>query len=239
MSEYVFNKGAKYPESINREGERPTIFFKRILTFHIPPEDKPRILDPTCGEKHLWKGFTKRQTKLSGESAEADLTDYDIVFSDIEDKGQEIVSDVRTIDEEVEGEFDGIIYDPPYLFGVQANDDPRDEDYGSGYNQDFENLLEFMGIANSKFPPLLKNDGKLIVKCSDQYVPDERRFYCLHNLWINNLTRFNLIDLFVAKYLRSYGTAYQVKNRPCSIVSHTYFLVFKEIKMNRSRGEKE
>ncbi len=121
--------------------------------------------------------------------------------------------------------FDGIIYDPPYFFGYSGSSDPRREDYGD-YVQTYQKLLEFMNVANSSFPKLLKENGKLIVKCADQYQTKERKFYPHHHTWINRLTNFEIIDLLIFIHHRMSPTAFQVKNRPCSVIMHTYFLVF-------------
>lgn len=124
-------------------------------------------------------------------------------------------------------QFDGIIYDPPYFFGYKGSDDPRRKDYGD-YLQTLDSLIEYMDVANSKFNSLLKDDGKLFVKCADQFNPKERKFYVHHHTWINRLTNFDIIDLFIFIHHRMSPTAFQVKNRPCSVIMHTYFLVFKK-----------
>ena len=211
---------AKYPISHNgskKLGE----FFEQILTFHIPPSKEKIILDPTCGKKHLWEEYLRK-----GLHGKTRLEDYGkVIFSDRKDYGQEIVSDVKSLD--FDFQFDGIVYDPPYFFGYKGSDDPRREDYGD-YVQTYEELLEFMDTANVMFPSLLKHEGKLIVKCADQYQTKERKFYPHHYVWINRLSNFEIIDFFIFIHHRMSPTAFQVKNRPCSVIMHTYFLVFKK-----------
>jgi DNA modification methylase len=148
-----------------------------------------------------------------------------VVFSDVKSYGQEIVSDVKSLS--FDFQFDGIVYDPPYFFGYTGSNDPRREDYGD-YVQTYEELLEFIDIANTKFPRWLKDSGKLIVKCADQYQTKERKFYPHHYTWIGRLSSFENIDLFVFIHHRMSPTAFQVKDRPCSVIMHTYFLVFKK-----------
>ena len=92
-----------------------------------------------------------------------------------------------------------------------------------------ESFLWFIDIANKKFPKLLKDDGKLIVKCADQYQTVERKFYAHHYEWIKRLDNFNIIDLNIFIHHRLSPTAFQVKNRPCSVIMHTYFLTFEKI----------
>jgi hypothetical protein len=209
---------AKYPISHNGK-KKLGVFFKEILAFHIPPFKDEVILDPTCGKKHLWEEFLK--TNLLNEN---EIKEYgQIIFSDIRDYGQTIISDVKNLN--FDYQFDGIIYDPPYFFGYKNSSDPRRADYGE-YAQSLNELIEFMDVANTKLVNLLKDDGKLIVKCADQYNTKERKFYSHHYTWINRLSNFQIIDLFVFIHHRISPTAFQVKNRPCSVIMHTYFLVF-------------
>lgn len=210
----------KYPLSHNA-GKTLGEFFNELLTFHLPPSKDVVILDPTCGKKHLWIEFLKPD--LKGKTR---LDDYGkVVFSDIVDYGQEIVSDIKDL--KFDYQFDGIIFDPPYFFGYKGSTDPRREDYGD-YIQNYEDLIWYMDLANNKFLEWLKDDGKLIVKCADQYQTKERRFYPHHYTWINRLSNFDIIDLFVFIHHRLSPTAFQVKNRPCSVIMHTYFLVFEK-----------
>jgi hypothetical protein len=217
---------AKYPISHNGN-KKLGQFFKEILTFHIPPSKEKAILDPTCGKKHLWEEYFKQD--LSGERA---IKKYGkVVFSDVRDYGQEIVSDVRDLN--FDYQFDCIIYDPPYFFGYEDSNDPRKQDYGD-YAQNLEDLIAFMKIANIKLFGLLKDDGKLIVKCADQYNTKQRMFYPHHYTWINNLSNFMVTDLFIFIHHRMSPTAFQVKERPCSVIMHTYFLVFTKKASNHS-----
>jgi hypothetical protein len=209
---------AKYPISHNgskKLGE----FFKEILSFHVPPSKDKVILDPTCGKKHLWEEY------LSQNSNET-INEYGkVIFSDIRDYGQEIVSDINSLN--FGYQFDCIIYDPPYFFGYKGSNDPRKQDYGD-YIQTIDDLIEYMNVANTKLLRLLKDDGKLIIKCADQYYTKERKFYPHHYTWINRLSNFQIIDLFVFIHHRISPTAFQVKNRPCSVIMNTYFLVFQK-----------
>jgi len=211
----------KYPIS-HSLGKTLGEFFYDILTFHVPPSKDVALLDPTCGKKYLWSKFFEET--FFGKPIEQ----YGrVVFSDIKDCGQELISDIEKLS--FNHEFDGIIYDPPYLFGYVDRlhpDNPRKDDYG-GYCHDYTNLLRFMNVANDKFPFWLKLNGKVIVKCSDQYGPDLRKYYPLHITWVERLSNFDLIDSFIYLFHNISPTAFQVKDRPCSVIMHTYFLVFK------------
>ncbi|MEM2615807.1 MAG: hypothetical protein QXO44_03575 [Thermoplasmatales archaeon] len=210
----------KYPISHNGN-KKLGDFFEEILSFHIPPSRDKILLDPTCGRKYLWENYM-----IKDSNGRSKLDEYGrVVFSDIKAYGQDIVSDIRDLN--FDYQFDGIIYDPPYFFGYDGSGDPRREDYGD-YVQSYQELLDFMDIANAKFPHWLKENGKLIVKCADQYQTKERKFYPHHYTWINRLTNFVIIDLFVFIHHRISPTAFQVKNRGSSVIMHTYFLVFKK-----------
>jgi hypothetical protein len=209
---------AKYPISHNGNkslGE----FFQAILQFHIPPSKEKVILDPTCGKKHLWENYLKPSLKERSQIEEYGK----VIFSDKIDYGQEIVSDIKDL--KYNHELDCIIYDPPYFFGYTGSNDPRRQDYGD-YLQTYDDLVWFMDFANTHFPEWLKDEGKLILKCADQYQTKERKFYSHHITWVNKLTNFRLIDTFIFIHHRMSPTAFQVKNRPCSVIMHTYFLIF-------------
>jgi len=213
---------AKYPISHNGNknlGE----FFQEILQFHIPSSKDKVILDPTCGKKHLWEEYLKHDLRGFHKIEEYGK----VIFSDKIDYGQEIVSDIKDL--EYNHALDGIVYDPPYFFGYTGSNDPRREDYGD-YIQDYDALLWFMDFANTRFPDWLKDDGKLILKCADQYQTKQRRFYPHHVTWVNRLTNFRLIDTFIFVHHRMSPTAFQVKDRPCSVIMHTYFLVFNKMR---------
>jgi hypothetical protein len=211
---------AKYPLSHNG-GKKLGEYFYDILKFHIPPSENKVILDPTCGKKYLWTEYYKPD--LEGKLK---INEYGkVVFSDKIDYGQEIVSDIKDL--KIDTLFDGIIFDPPYFFGYKGSTDPRRQDYGD-YLQNYDDLLWFMDFGNEKFPNWLKDNGKLILKCADQYQTKERKFYPHHITWVNKLSNFKIIDTLVFVHHRLSPTAFQVKNRPCSVIMHTYFLVFKK-----------
>jgi len=220
----------KYPLSHNA-GKGLSEYFYDILTFHVPPGPDVRILDPTCGKRYLWEKFMKRSLRTGKQLIE----DYgEVVFSDIRELNQDVQADFRDLPEvfkarDIDPKFDGVVLDLPYLFGYKGSDDEREDDYG-GYDQTFKELRDKMYFANHMFPSLLKPNGKLILKCSDQYQTEERAFYPLHHFWgeIFNLPlgNFRWIDFFIYIHHRMSPTAFQVKDRPCSVIMHTYFMVF-------------
>ena len=150
---------ARYPLSHNA-GKKHAAYFEQILSFHVPPSLDKRILDPTCGKRHLWDNFFietlvgKRKIEQYGE----------VVFSDVVDFGYNKVQSIDELD--YSSEFDCIVYDPPYFFGYKSSDDPRRKDYGD-YDQSYESLLWFMDTANEIFPDVLKENGKVILECAD------------------------------------------------------------------------
>lgn len=217
---------ARYPLSHNHDGRKSiSEFFHDILNFHVPPGKTVDLLDPTCGKQYLWAYF-KRKSLVTGKSL---LENYGVtMFSDIRDLGQNVVMDFRKL--RFNKNFDAIVFDPPYFFGYEGSDDPRKKDYGD-YNQTYGDLFGLMESANNLFPSWLKDGGKVILKCSDQYQPKERKFYPHHITWAKLFSsNFRLADVFIYIHHRMSPTAFQVKNRPCSVIMHTYFLVFEVIR---------
>ncbi len=151
----------------------------------------------------------------------------EVVYSDLRpDIGDS--QDIFRIKEERpewEGAFSMVVYDPPYFVNVRKSKDPRENQYG-GYDMTQGRLLRYMQWTGHTAPWLLRKGGKLIVKCADQYVVKERRLRLWHTEWLRFVgAAFDIVDLFVYPYHRVSPTAYQVKDRPSSIISHTYLIV--------------
>lgn len=211
---------AKYPLS-HGTGKPLSEYFKELLTFHVPPPAK--VLDPTCGMKHLWSEFPFMLRTLRGPAI---FTQYNITFADIRDLGQEVVSDFRDLD--YGPVFDAIVFDPPYLYGYFDSPDERESDYG-GYSQDFTDLLNLMH-SSSSLHEMLKPGGKIVLKCSDMYDTKKRKFMDLHFLW-NDMWRGNdlrMVDFNVYPHHHLNPLAFQVKDRPTSVVMHTYFMWYQK-----------
>jgi len=210
---------AKYPLSVRDTGS-VSDFFNDVLALHFKENDK--ILDPCCGERIIWQ-------RVKGK--------YDVTFSDIRNDLPGIESkDYRDL--KYDSCFDGILFDPPYLFGVKAKKDKREDAYG-GYAQTYDNLIHMMTEAPKHLINYLKPDGKIILKCSDQYYVPEHKFYSLSDQWYisfrnamtNNfkkLAQFYLIDRQIFIVHRVVPTAYQVKDRGASVQNYTFFLVFQK-----------
>jgi len=182
---------------------------KEIIQFHCP--ENANILDPTCGKQWLWQSF--------------DLNNYNVTMSDAGDFDQEFVCKFEDL--KFDKEFDAIVFDPPYISDFNRDsDNPRGEDYAVS-NYSLNEVEYFVKKANEVFPKFLKEDGKVIFKCSDVYNTKSKKFMPLHVRWIELMNNFELIDIMIHRVKSVSPTAYQVKNRPCSIVQHTYFLIFK------------
>lgn len=224
---------AKYPISIQdslHDGKMASAFWK-LLKLHVPSGSK--ILDPTAGEKLLWAGMPDDQFELGLEPK------YDIVFSDINYEDSPGTSNYqqnlgRALDDHPEwvGVFDCVVYDPPYLIGENDTDDGRESQYGS-YAFSLADLQMYMSWVPSVIYKLLKPEGKLILKCSDQYVVPERKFYLHHYEWLRRMTlAFKIIDIMIYRHHRMSPTAFQVKNRPCGVVMHTYYLCGERLELD-------
>lgn len=191
-----------------------SVVWDRILEFQF--RRKAAIWDPTYGDGHLWNNLA---LKYVGEN----LTVTDLRTS-------VNLLDETTIEPVIGSKlFDGIIYDPPYLFGYQGSTDPRAEDYGQ-YSQSLDELHRFISLTTSLFPRYLVPHGKIVVKCGDQYVTDPeqptlRRLYLHHVDWIHELQKaYDILDLIVYKYPRISPAAYLMSFRNCSVICHSYFI---------------
>lgn len=180
----------------------------QIISFHVP--QGASVLDPTAGDRIMWGRH------LAGF--------YNVTFHD-KKEGQDLFS-LLSDHPEYEQAFECIVYDPPYMVGVKESRDPRQNTYG-GYGHGEWSLRSFMAAIHDPLSHLLKDDGLLILKCADQFVPDQRVLRLWHYDWMSALlsSGFEIADFYIYRYHRVSPTAFQVKNRPAAVVVHTYFIV--------------
>jgi len=149
---------------------------------------------------------------------------YDVTFADIRDLGQAVVSDFRDLS--YGAMFNCITLDGPYLYGYEGSTDKREDDYG-GYAQSREELISFIADSSLKLPKMLRPGGKIMIKCSDQYNVKTRKFDPLHYLWhdfYGHIEGLVPVDFNVFPHHHMSGLAFQVKDRPMSVIMHTYFM---------------
>lgn len=214
---------SKYPLSVQDSipDGKVSEAFHQLLQLHVP--EGAKILDPTAGSRLLWKNILFEDELNLGLGAP-----YDITFSDIKEGDgnlQQNLARARMDRPEWFDAFDCCVYDPPYLIGENETSDPREGEYGT-YAYSLADLEMYMGLVHTVIPSFLKPGGKLILKCSDQFVVPERKFYLHHYDWLTYMMRaFDIIDLMIYRHHRMSPTAFQVKQRPCSVIMHTYYLV--------------
>jgi len=187
-----------------------------ILEFHLFEEAV--IIDPTPGNKHSWKFYLTELDKHRFLSPKK----FDIQF---------IPDDITTFQKtkeyvEENGPADAMYYDPPYLFGASGTKDYRTKDYG-GYHYTFDEVKNFVAIANEMIPGFLKDTGLLFFKYTDVFSLAERKYYPCFVLWPNVMTNFEVVDHYIIQHHHVSPTAWQVKDRPCGIVNYTYLTVFR------------
>lgn len=222
----------KYPLSL-REAKTASLFFKDIMELHFNKGAK--ILDLTCGEGLLWYDI--------------DTRDYKIQWSDKYYKSTKknfILSDYKELPTKFNGVFDGVIFDPPYLFGIKTSKDKREKKYGE-YKQTYAELMNLIHEAPQYLIKYIKTGGKIVLKCSDQYYCKEHKFYELSRHWSESFSilgrekvfeenpyisigtnKLNLIDKHIFPVHHISPTAWQVKDRNSSIQNYTLFLVFQK-----------
>lgn len=189
-----------------------------ILEFHLFEEAV--IIDPTPGNKHSWKFYL----------TELELDNHQF-FSPKKFDIQFIPDDITTFQKtkeyiEENGPADAVYYDPPYLFGSSGTKDYRTKDYG-GYHYTFDEVKNFVAIANEMIPGFLKDTGLLFFKYTDVFSLAERKYYPCFVLWPNVMTNFEVVDHYIIQHHHISPTAWQVKDRPCGIVNYTYLTVFR------------
>jgi hypothetical protein len=184
--------------------------FSQILDYHL--EDNSKILDPTPGEGHSWEWYNNKK-----ENGFFKTKKYSIIIS---------LLDIKDIP--INGKFDGIFFDPPFIFGLDKTKDKRDDDYGK-YCHSFKDICNIISDGNKKFPNILQDDGKLFFKYTDVFSLKERKYYYCAGEWFTRMSNFKVIDHYIIQHHHITGTAWQVKNRPCGIVNYTYLTVLQKL----------
>ena len=194
-----------------------------ILDFYLHGDDF-RILDPTCGDKLSWRYYFDLHRRKN-EGFFCSCFSYEVYFSDI--KRGEFQDEVILLqDLNFDFLFDAIFFDPPYIFGNKNTEDVRELQYG-GYENTYDDFCSLLGKANDKFPSLLKENGLLFLKATDVFDLSQRK-YCHHSDWLSLFDNFVIVDCFITLHHHISGTAWQVKERPCSILNYTYLFVMRK-----------
>lgn len=200
---------ARYPLSC-LDGTAPAAF-ATVLGMH---RGGGKVLDLTYGTGRSWgerpdDGITLVKADISGGK---DVVAQDL-FAAVIDRPDWI------------GAFDVVYYDPPWFVDIgSSTKDPREAAYGgySGNARSFDEYVTFVATL----PSFLKPGGKAIVKCSDQFHVPTRRLLLLHVEWVRAVEAvMDVVDFYVYRYHRVSPTAYQVKDRPCAVIAHSYFIV--------------
>jgi len=193
--------------------------FKMVLDFHL--QEGATILDTTPGMRYSWKKYEQNIKYNDIQFFKEKEYNISYLYTPIEK-----LFDLPMI-------FDALFFDPPYIFGTKGKTtDPREEDYGA-YQHDFNKIREIFETANTVFPSILKPDGKLFVKYSDVFSLTDHSFYLCCSIWPNILSNFHVIDHYIIQHHHISPTAWQVKDRPCSILNYTYLTVFKKNESER------
>jgi len=200
--------GVRYPSSLLTGSASDA--FSEVLGMHLRGD---RVLDATYGTGLSWSGL---RLPIRRVCADIDPKSAHVVKQDLFTAVLDRQEWIRA--------FDVVFYDPPYYFGVDASDDPRQSDYG-GYAVTEAQLLRYMH-AQADLARFLRPGGKLILKCADQYHVPSRRLYLHHLDWCEHMRKaLTIVDFYVYRYHRVSPTAWQVKDRPCAVIGHTYFVV--------------
>jgi len=213
---YVVNLLARLKSILN--GSNAEVF-QQLLAFYLPPPAK--IIDVTCGEKHFWDLIKPSlgNATLTGEKG------YIAMFSDIRPIG-DLQTDYRFIlakYPELEGQFNGVIFDPPYteltlrVNGVEKwLDNNR---YGMDkFKADMTLSDEHFRLFVKQAYRLLNGKGIVIVKLQDT------ANWWHFRLW-DNIRPFTLEALYIHDLGQNWAENVEVKNARKPIPMHAYWFI--------------
>jgi len=199
MSDFFKQEKTKQPQDIKTSiltGTASDAFIS-ILNFHSNTK-QDKIIDLTCGKLYSWKDYEGIFTNVT--------------YIDKIDYRYNVVGDYTNLD--YDKEFDIIYFDPPYFFDSKfVNCKERNEQYGDN-TQTYDELMTLIETSPVFIKRYLKDNGKLILKCQDQFFKEENKYYPLSLYWQNSFIEkgYDLIDLYIYDNRRISPTAYQVKN---------------------------
>lgn len=128
----------------------------------------------------------------------------------------------------IDNEVYSIIYDPPFLYGKERNDNVGiiKKRYSQVY--DWKAIKDLYNDSFKEFSRVLQQDGTLIFKCQD-FAKDGKQFLT-HYMIIDMALKYGLypVDLFVM-LVKSRPIRYDIPQHHARKF-HSYFLVFKKRK---------
>jgi len=197
--------------------------FYDLLSFSL--KEGSKILDVTCGRKHSWQYYFMRSKNLGFNLSRHKR--FDITFADNQNFGDNIICDSRNLEKIFpKSSFDAIYFDPPYIFDVESHQDSRENDYG-GYSNSFLSFQELIKESFNSFQKIITNKELIFFKCSDLFLVKENRFISCIIYLKDLLDSYEIINLSIIQHHHVSGTAWQVKNRSCWIISYSYLYVLR------------
>jgi len=210
---------------------------RSLITYYFPGASS--IWDPTCGsENHQFRKYLK----MDG-AAWVYAERYRYVASDIKDtkwncgpQGCLKIDVLKTPHPFGDGEFDIIVYDPP--FQPSARHDDRGGDYGIDVDRRLEDIQRYYDLK--VFEEFARIAGRgLIVKCTDFYYPpySSRLRLCLGDLIkIDEMRRIGLrpAGIHILRFVHNnvplmrarLAKAFTRRGVRRAMTVHSYYIVF-------------
>lgn len=176
-----------------------------IFDFYVSPD--ALVLDVTCGEGKFYE-------KVSNRVIQSDIK---IVKKNRE---QALQADCTLLPYR-DGFADVVIIDLPYQQGSPGGI------YTSKYDTigTVLNIYKIFEICDQEFLRVLKKEGILVVKIMDTVMSGKQRW--VHSRIKTILIGFDLEDLFIYVFTRSFMRAWNWKRMIHAKKNHAYFMVFK------------
>jgi len=183
-----------------------------ILEFYLDPGSK--ILDITYGHGKLWQfignGVSNKYQVISNDVDPGSPSQYHYSFP--------------SLHKIPHSPYDCVLYDPPYKYNTSSFIlfQRSDDDWRPNKTKwSISSQVQSARTLNNVLPPLLKENGLLIVKIMDTRY--RGKLVLNHKIMLDTFSNFTIEDIIV--YIRLLVGLF--KNKKHSQTAHGYFMVFR------------
>jgi len=193
--------------------------FPDILRLFVPKMS--RVLDLTYGRGVFWKKVNKQ--------------DWILTENDIDPARGSVHYDFRSLPDAWEGQFDAVIFDPPYLYVGGFHTLKRSLD--RGYRNKERAMAGIYGVAAVdqmyldgmwQAHKVLRKRGILICKCMDQVMSGEQVWQHITYHDYGRMLGFKNVDLFVLVSPQTPTMRHPPEQQQHARRNHSYFLVMRK-----------
>lgn len=204
------------------QGDNSDLFPDALHLYVHPPAI---LLDMTWGNGVFWK--------------KVNMQDYTVFANDLDKERGDTHYDFRSLPVEWEGQFDGVVLDPPYLYtgGFKTLKSSIDRGYNNKKRSVEQGIYGVKAVDEMYFAGIreafrvLKPKGILFLKCADQVMSGEQCWaHEVYGRYAVESVGFKKEDLFILMQKNMPAMRWPPEMQDHARRNHSYLLVFKRRK---------